>query len=180
MEIRNRKGIIIYLVVVAIVGIGAISMALFSVFQRPKVGYIELSTLYDEFELKKELESKLINVQNNRQLILDSLKLQLQTSTASIQDKTNPTNSEISKWQTLKSNYQETEKQFAEDNYSMTETYNQQIWKQLNQYVEDYGKENNYEFIYGAEGSGALMYGNKEYDITQELIKYSNEKYKGI
>ncbi len=176
----NNKVVVGSIVIVGMLSVVAIAIAIFALKEKPKVGYVELNILYDEFELKKELEGKLANVQNARQLVLDSLKLQLQTSASLLQGKLNPTKEEISRWQSIKSNYQETEKRFSEDNYSLTESYNQQIWKQLNQYIEDFGKENNYEFIYGAEGSGALMYGSSKHDITNTLIKYCDDKYKGL
>lgn len=35
-------------------------------------------------------------------------------------------------------------------------TYTVDIWKRINQYVPDYGKEHNYDFIFGASGNGGL------------------------
>lgn len=44
-------------------------------------------------------------------------------------------------------------------------------------FVKDYGKENGYTFIYGANESGNILYGKDEINITEEVTKALNEKY---
>jgi outer membrane protein len=45
--------------------------------------------------------------------------------------------------------------------------------------MQDYGKKHGYDFIYGAQGSGNLMYANGQKNITDEVLKYINERYQG-
>jgi Skp family chaperone for outer membrane proteins len=51
------------------------------------------------------------------------------------------------------------------------------IWKRLNPYLIDFGKENGYEYIYGANGTGNVLYADEHQDITEEIIKYVNQRY---
>jgi outer membrane protein len=44
-------------------------------------------------------------------------------------------------------------------------------------FVKDYGKENGYTFIYGANESGNILYGQEGLNITEEVTKALNEKY---
>ena len=50
----------------------------------------------------------------------------------------------------------------------------------MSQYILDYGKNNNYDLILGADGNGVLMYANDKMNISEEITKYINSRYKGI
>jgi len=51
------------------------------------------------------------------------------------------------------------------------------IWKRLNPYIAEYGKEKGYAYIYGANGTGNVLYADEGEDITDELIEYVNKRY---
>jgi outer membrane protein len=69
--------------------------------------------------------------------------------------------------------------QFDDDNQDMSKQYTEEIMKQLNEYVRDYGKANGYTYILGAQGSGSIMSADDKNDITTTVLEYVNEKYKG-
>ena len=50
----------------------------------------------------------------------------------------------------------------------------------LNDVILDYGKENECDYILGADGSGSLMYAKDSDDITKDVLVYINNKYKGV
>ena len=79
----------------------------------------------------------------------------------------------------LSEDYFSKKKNFTEDNQRVEKEYEEQILKQLNQFIYDYGKENGIDFIYGASGNGNLMYASDKYDITETIIKYVNQRYSG-
>lgn len=142
-----------------------------------KFAYVEIETVYNEFPMKKELEGKLTNVQQARKNILDSLKIQLNALSASVKSEKDIEGIRV--FQTKKQEYLLKQKNFEDDNQTTTQNYSSQIWKQINQYVKDYGKEKNYTFILGTDGSGALMYGDEKVNITKELSDYVNLRYQG-
>src|ERR1035437_6758618 len=137
--------------------------------ENTKTAFVKNTDLYNEFSLKKELEAKLLTVKNQRKTILDSLLLQLKLSSTELENSKDE--KEIRKFQLKKQAYLTKQKEFDEDSQRLAEQYSQQIWKQLNQFVNDYGKEYGYSFIHGATGDGALMYAQDKYDITKELIE---------
>ena len=142
-----------------------------------RIVYVELSTIYNDFPLKKELESKLINVQNSRSALLDSLKIKLNALSLEIHS---PKDAEaIERFKYMKQEYLLKQKNFEEDNQAITQQYSDQIWKQINQYVKDYGKEKGFTYILGTDGTGTVMYGDDSKDITKELSVYVNGRYKG-
>lgn len=159
-----------------------VSLYLFST--RPKTAYVNLTRLYGEFELKKQLEQQLSSVQQIRQKTLDSLELGLNMISRNIQAIDPQKNKEEYRIKSVEFDNRRQEfaykqKAFTEDNASMTEQYSSQIWKQLNQYVKDFGDAHGYTYIMGGDGSGSMMYADQTEDLTETLLVYTNERYKG-
>jgi len=171
---KHAFKIIIIAVVAAI-----LAFSVYGHFTKQKTAYVDLTKLYDGFEYKKELEKKLIKVQEARQTILDSLELELKMMVAKLKTSINKDTSRLSAYSTLKEEYLIKKEQYTTDNDETTTTYTSQIWKQLDQYVQNYGKEHHYTYIFGAEGSGAVMYASSSEDITDEVLLYVNKEYNG-
>ncbi|MCT4579998.1 MAG: OmpH family outer membrane protein [Flavobacteriales bacterium] len=143
-----------------------------------KTGYIKMGELFEAFELKKQLTGQLEQTVNARKNVLDSLKLNLEMMVAGI--KANETNDSLKQaFLFSKEQYLAKQQQFESENQQLQQQYDNQIWTQLNEYVENYGQEQQLGYIFGANGSGAIMYGKESNDITQEVIKYVNQKFVG-
>jgi outer membrane protein len=50
--------------------------------------------------------------------------------------------------------------------------------KNVKKFIKDYGKEKGYDYIYGTGEAVSILYAQDKYDITKELVKLLNEKYK--
>lgn len=48
----------------------------------------------------------------------------------------------------------------------------------MNLYLQEYGKKHKYDVIIGTGTGGTLLYGSIGYDLTDEIIKGLNERYK--
>lgn len=44
--------------------------------------------------------------------------------------------------------------------------------------IKEYGKEKGYDYIYGTGEANSVLYAKDQYDITKEMIKLVNDKYK--
>ena len=44
--------------------------------------------------------------------------------------------------------------------------------------IKEYGKEKGYDYIYGTGEAASILYAKDSYDITKEVIKLVNDKYK--
>ena len=53
------------------------------------------------------------------------------------------------------------------------------IVTKIKAYVKDYGKENNYTYIFGSNESANIMYAEEGLDITQDILSELNEGYNG-
>ena len=127
-----------------------------------KKGYVLNQRVFDEFKGKKELEQRLIALQNTHKARLDSITLLIQRQ---------PANKE------LIARYNEQLKSFDLEQQDLSQRYTADIWKRINQYISEYGKKNGYSFIFGATGEGNLMYADDINNITDDVIADINKQY---
>jgi outer membrane protein len=147
---------------------------------KPKTAFVDLGKVYSEFTLKKELEIKLKQVQTLRQNELDSMKLELTVLAKNLQSPGAKNASDLqTQFTTQRNAYALKSQSYSDENDRVSQSYDDQIWKQLNEYIKNYGKEKKYNYIFGAEGSGSIMYADASDDITTEVTTYVNEQYKG-
>lgn len=175
----NKKNIIG--ISTLVVAVAALFMSVVNYTVRPKSAYVDLGKVYNEFTLKQDLETRLTDVTVLRQAQLDSLKLELTTLGRTYQNETDEgLKKELeTQYVTKRQEYLMKESSFNEETERLTTEYDEQIWKQINQYVRDYGAKHGYSYIYGAEGSGSLMYGSESENITEEVVSYVNTSFKG-
>lgn len=146
--------------------------------KQDKTAYIDLGVVYTQFDLSVQLEQDRLKVQNARQAILDSLELQLNVLSNNLKSSNNE--ALVQQFQQQRQSYFYQEKQFAEDNQTLLNQHHEQIMKQLNQYIKDFGEEKGYTFLFGANGNGNIMYAVDEKDVSEAVLQYVNDKYKGI
>ena len=79
------------------------------------------------------------------------------------------------KQQQINSYQQAVQKQIQEEDQKMTQT----VINDINDYVKEYGKEHGHRIIFGAQGSGNIMYAQEGADLTQELLQGLNQQYNG-
>jgi outer membrane protein len=134
----------------------------FMAFQKPKTAFIYNQKVFNAFNGKIELESKLKIEQSLNKANMDSLRTLITSGRTELQGV-----------------YNHTAEMAGMREQQLTEKYTSDIWKFINDKAAEYGKENNYEFIFGAMGNGSLMYAREKNDITEEFIEYLNATYTG-
>lgn len=73
-------------------------------------------------------------------------------------------------------NYQQAiQKQIQEEDQKMTQT----VINDINSFVKEYGKENGYPIIFGAGGTGNIMYAEETSDLTNKVLEGLNNHYEG-
>ncbi|HYG50803.1 MAG TPA: OmpH family outer membrane protein [Flavobacteriales bacterium] len=153
-------------------------------FLRPenKPRYIDNFKLFNGFELKKTLEKELKVSVNARKLTLDSLRLVLgdmyrELDSSKLGQEENRKKLLLARQ--LENHIVLKEKSFAETDVLQAREMDEKIWKQINQYVKDYGEEKGLDIVFGTSGTGNIMYAKGDLDITDELVMYINKKYLG-
>jgi len=123
-----------------------------------RTAYVDNTKLFQGFDEQQELAKKLereVMLQNDR---FDSLRSVY-----------------VANGQPL----EELRQQLRLEEEQRSNMYTDLIWKRLNQYTREYGEQEGYSYILGANGSGSLMYAGEDNDITEEVLAYANKKYAG-
>ncbi len=144
-----------------------------------KIGFVLVNEVFSEFEMKKELELKYAKTKNARKKIMDSLEIDLSVLAGRIKQNI-ASSKDKEMFDRKRVEYNQKAQIFEEDNTVMSKEFDKQIITQLNQYIADFGKENNYDIIYGNTSDGSIMYGTDELNLTKDVISFINSKYKGI
>lgn len=128
-----------------------------------KKAFILNQKVFSEFRGTLLLEQRLRDLKMHHQRQLDSLSLQIEK---------NPTPE-------LKYVFEENFRQFTLAEEELSNKYTTDIWKEINQHVEEFGKQHGYDFIFGASGDGSLMFAKDAHNITGDVIHYINKKHEG-
>jgi outer membrane protein len=156
-----------------------IAFGCFFYYKLPHTAYMRTEEVYNDFKLKKELEVKMNQVQEQRNRILDSLGRELEVLAQEIEVKQIQSGEKINRYNIVRRNYLMKKEDFEEQNRALSAKYSEQIWKQLNQFIKEFGEKNSYDYIFGVHGEGNLMYADEHENITLELKQYVNDKYEG-
>jgi len=126
-----------------------------------KLVYVDISKLLDKYKFRNELQDAARFNINKIQLVIDSLKMVKKFNPApAIDSQLSHANYAMEQYVTL-SNKEATQK----------------IWDRLNPAIEAYGKLKGLDMIIGANGTGTVLYGSKQKDITEDLAQYINTIY---
>lgn len=145
----------------------------------PEIAFVNNFELFEGFAYKKELTKKFEKVEKARKSQLDSLRYALSEYKVYLDQSDIRDLEKFELFNVKKNNYLSLEQRFIEDAEAQTQEYDQLIFERLNEYVEDFSKEKEIDLLIGVSESGTVMYGENNFDITDELIEYVNSKYAG-
>jgi outer membrane protein len=149
------------------------SLSLYLGLKEKKVAYIDNNKIFIEFGLTKEIDAELKKIEVGKQHVLDSLLEVIKKIDAGVIKINEKEYDFLRKQYAVKSN------KFSQEISTMKQASIEKIWKQINQYISDFSKENDYFMVFGANGQGTLMYANESIDITKEVSEYINGKFNG-
>ena len=165
--------------VLGIIGLIVLSLWIYHNCFKPKVGYVDVPKVFNGFEMKKQYQEKYKKTETIRKRVVDSLSFELQLLSKKLKD--NPKDENLkNEFDLRREDFFKRKNQIEQDNTALSGQYDKEILGQMSQYILDYGKNNNYDLILGADGNGVLMYANGKMNISEEITKYINSRYKGI
>jgi outer membrane protein len=164
----NKKNSII----TALGGVLFIVVIIFFVYPKAsnKIAYIKLNEVYQKFTMREEMENKYKAIEASRKNLIDSIEFKATSAQAS---------GDLEKYKQILDEYIKKRQELEQANKILSRQYEEQVWNQINSYCQEYGKKKEYDFVFGAEGSGNIMYANAQKDVTKEVIEYINEMYHG-
>jgi outer membrane protein len=128
--------------------------------------YVSMSLVFEECKIRDKYEQELKAIEQQSNARLAELENEVRRLKAS--------GSDAAKTGQLEQQLLALRDQLTQEYQQKSETFERVIWEKINQKVNEYGKEQGYDYIFGAKGDGSIMYASDEKDITKEVIAYIN------
>ncbi|MGD1847898.1 MAG: OmpH family outer membrane protein [Salibacteraceae bacterium] len=145
----------------------------------PKTGYVDNVALYNQFELKQELEGRYLAYKQQTEKELDSIKVELKALATTLDNSEDKAPEQVREFNRIRQQFLERQNRIQQEEEELSNAYTEQVWEHLNTYLREYGEENEFAYILGGSGQGNIMYSSEQNDMTNELVDYVNKKYRG-
>lgn len=156
-----------------------------SVGSSVRIAFINTDTLLNNYDRFFELRKQITDKQQRYENELSTKQVQLQKKISDYQTK-------VQKGLLLRSEMQEIEQQLNAEGQNFQQLqmeYNQQLneemqvmnrklYEDIVEFLKEYNKDHQYAYILSDSYGGGLLYADKSLDITWDVIRKMNEKYK--
>lgn len=171
------------LIVVAALALAAVSCNKTPEAAAIKTAYVDTSKLMEDYTEAKDIEAKYKSKS-------DEMGKQLQEEIARFKSEASSfkANAQLKgqAWAQQKgAELQQREQQLSYAQNAMLQQLQMESGKEMDslvknvkKFIKDYGKEKGYDYIYGTGEAVSILYAKDSYDITKEVTKLLNEKYK--
>ncbi|SFW68228.1 periplasmic chaperone for outer membrane proteins Skp [Sinomicrobium oceani] len=155
-----------------------------SLYSRPELVYVDVNKLLDGYKRSETEREKFKEKAALLKANIDSLVTGWQKELKNYEKERETMSARelklkqelLSNKQQQVNNYQQAiQRQIQEEDQKMTQT----VINDINDYVKDFGKRKGYRIIFGASGSGNIMYASDAADLTEEILDGLNREYEG-
>jgi outer membrane protein len=156
-----------------------------SVLTGLRIAYVEIDTLLTQYNFWKDLTEMMTKREEDIRVTLNQRNKELEQDIQDFQRKYENNafvsreraeqehNRILKKQQDL----QELQNRLTNELVAETQKNSLRLRDSINSFLKDYNKEKGYTFILSNTGSDNLLYADKAYDITQEIVNGLNAKY---
>ncbi|WP_300433674.1 OmpH family outer membrane protein [Christiangramia sp.] len=166
------------------IGIAAVAILMASCNEQ-KTAYVDTTVLIKEYKEMKDVEAQFTSKSDSVRQQLDSVAKVFQQEVQEYQSQMNSMSESqrkakeqelMQKQQMLQQQQQMVGNRLREESNTVMDS----LVTKIKDYVKDYGKDNNYTYIFGSNESANIMYAEEGLDITQEILSELNEEYGGV
>lgn len=167
MGTRNSRLLAVIALSVAVISIG---MSVWLLYKSSKTAYVDTLRLFNEYKLKLDLEQKEDLVLRQVKSNVDSIKTEHDMlMRAQVKD--------TGKIRQLEIQIARLSDAFHDEYSRSNKSINEEVWKRLNPEIDEFSRKEGLELLVGANGMGTVLYGSKNKDLTDKLLRYVNKKY---
>lgn len=148
-----------------------------------KTAYVDTSELMKEYTEAKDLEAKYKAQSEEKGRLLEAEIKRFKQDAANFQSQAQANGQEWA--QKRGAELQKREQQLGYAQQALAQQLQQQSGAEMDslvtgvkKFIKDYGKQKGYDYIYGTGDAASVLYAQDKYDITKEIIKALNDKYK--
>ena len=148
-----------------------------------KTAYVDTSVLMKEYTEAKDLEAKYKaqSAEKGRQLEAEINRFKQDAANFQSQAQANG-----QEWaQKRGAELQKREQQLSYAQQALSQQLQQDssiemdsLVSGVKKFIKEYGKEKGYSYIYGTGDAATVLYAEEKYDITKDIVKALNDKYK--
>jgi outer membrane protein len=151
--------------------------------QQEKIGFVDNIKLMNDYQEKIDVEAqfkiKADALTKKRDSISQAFQIEAQAFQAKAQNMPQQKAQEEyaafqQKGQIIGQQLQQQDQQLQSEGQIQMDSVISHVKKE----IESYGKANGYSYILGGGEGGSVLYGKKTYDLTDEVVKMLNDKYK--
>ena len=158
-------------------------VTIFSCQQSAKIGFVDNSELINEYQEKKDIETKLQGMIEVYQKRTDSVRqaFQLEINDAEIKARrmNDQEKQELSKELQDKDKILGQRLQFEQQQINLEgQAVNDSLIVKVKDFVKNYATSNGYDYILGSNEGGSVLFGNEKSDLTQTILDLMNQAYK--
>ena len=150
-----------------------------------KIAYVEVDSIMTQYQFCKEYSKILETKGNNIQKTLATKQQQLQAAAANFQQKIQQNAYTREQAEAIQAGLQKQNNDLQVLNQRLsaefqteTDNFNKALHDSLQHYLAFYNKDKKYSLIFSKQGDN-LLYADKAYDITNEVVAGLNKAYKG-
>ena len=148
-----------------------------------KTAYVDTSKLMEEYTEAKDIQAKYKAKSEEMGRELEAEANRFKSEAANFQKNAKANGQAWAQQKGAELQKREQQLQYAQQ--AMMQQLQQESGAELDtlisnvkKYIKDYGKEKGYAYIYGTGEAVSILYAQDQYDITKEITKLLNEKYK--
>jgi|SRR6478609_8885351 len=148
-----------------------------------KTAYVDTAELMKEYTETKDLEAKYKGVAAEKGRQLEAEINRFKQDAANFQHNAQANGQEWA--QKNGAELQRREQQLAQAQQALQMHLQQESGKEMDslvkgvkQFIKEYGKQKGYAYIYGTGDAATILYAEDKYNITKDIIKLLNDKYK--
>ena len=151
-----------------------------------RVAYVEIDSVLTQYEYSKEMK---VQLEKKGQNIEAALKAQEQNLTAAAQNFQNKLNnngfssrqeaeSQQAAIQRQQEQYVASQQRLTGEFQTETAKFQKALLDSINNFLAQYNKDKKYAFILTKQAGDNILYADKSYDITDDVVKGLNKAYK--
>ncbi len=129
---------------------------------KPKTVYVNIGKMLEGYKFKQNLDQVSANGLTQIKGVIDSFEMIRKIGGGTSRLDTQLTAAKYA---------------FQEYYSRSSQEISKKIWDRLNPLMEQYGREKGVELLIGATGNGSLLYGNESCDVTEDVIRFINNRF---
>jgi outer membrane protein len=149
------------------------------------IAYVNIDSLLSNYNFAKDLNEALIRKEESSRATLNQKQREMQTAAQEFERKRqnnaflsqDRAQQEYDRIMRMQQEYEQTANRLSQEFALEQQKLNFQMEDTIKVRLEEFNKNKKYEIIFSNRGTGTILYSDKKYDITKEVVDFLNKKY---